>query len=183
MRNDIVQEWAFKLASFKSEANIFFAQRETSQSRAYTLDQSYNDLNGLNIKQDDLFRQSLRCVEVGVFRAAHVMAWAGLVDCLHTLAASDQFSRLNTARPNWTINSIEKLRDDHGEFNQIEAFFVAGLITKTEKKALHGMLSKRNECAHPADYFPTFNETLGYISEAFQRLAAIEKRFPQFVIF
>lgn len=108
------------------------------------------------------------------------MAWAGMTDCMQELAASDGFAALNAARPAWNVTSIEYLREEVTEFALIDAFKVMGVLGKAEKKALHGMLSKRNECAHPADYFPTFNETLGYITEIFSRLAAIEKRYPNF---
>ena len=153
---------------------------ESSPTRGVTLDDSYRALTGLNLKQDDLFRQALRCVEVEVFRAAHVMAWAGLIDCLQGLIASDAFASLNAARPNWTISSIEQLSEVHTEHALIEAVHAMNLIGKAEKKALQGMLSKRNECAHPAEYYPTFNETLGYITEIFARLRAIEKRYAGF---
>jgi hypothetical protein len=43
-------------------------------------------------------------------------------------------------------------------------------------KALHGLLSRRNECAHASDYFPDLNETLGYVVELFQRIAYLQKR-------
>ena len=43
-------------------------------------------------------------------------------------------------------------------------------------KALHGLLNRRNECAHPSDYFPDLNETLGYLSELFQRIEYLERR-------
>jgi hypothetical protein len=43
-------------------------------------------------------------------------------------------------------------------------------------KALHGLLNRRNECAHPSDYFPNFNETLGYLAELFQRVAFLQNK-------
>lgn len=177
---ETVNLYLWKLRQFEREANNIFGVVESAKSRIVTLDDSYSKLANLSLKQDDLFRQSLRCVEVGVFRAAHVMAWAGMTDCLHAIVASDSFVRLNLARPNWQITSIEKLRDDVGEYNQIESFRAADLISKTERKALQGLLSKRNECAHPADYFPSYNETLGYIAEIFQRIAALQLRYPNF---
>ena len=182
MLHEIVNRYSCRLIQFQREANDILGVIETAKSRIVTLDDSYNQLKNLSLKQDDLFRQALRCVEVGVFRAAHVMAWAGMTDCLHSIVASDSFLSLNQARPNWHITSIEKLRDEVGEYNQIEAFRAANLVSKTERKALQGLLSKRNECAHPADYFPSYNETLGYIAEIFQRIAALQQRYPNFEI-
>lgn len=171
-----------RLNNFASEANSLFSSFESSSTRTHTLDESYQKLSSLSLKQDDLFRQSLRCVEVGVFRAAHVMAWAGFVDCLLSLVASDSFSKLNNARPNWSISSLEQLSENYTEFAIIDAMRVMNALGKSEAKALHGMLSKRNECAHPGNYFPGFNETLGYISEIFARLRSIDARYPNLIL-
>ncbi|WP_150125550.1 hypothetical protein [Sphingomonas sp. LM7] len=145
-----------------------------------TLDESYVTLTGLTLRQDEIFRQGLRCVENGLFRAAHVMAWAGMVDCLQTLIASDGFTKLKAVRSKWTLNSVEQMSEFYTEYALIEAMGAMNIFTKAEAKALFGMLSKRNECAHPGDYFPSFNETLGYISEIFSRLRAITTRYPSF---
>jgi hypothetical protein len=106
------------------------------------------------------------------------MAWAATVDCLQSIVASDGFARLNETRPNWNVLSIEQLGEKHTEHALIEAILAMGLVNKAESKAFFGMLSKRNECAHPGSYFPTYNETLGYIAELFSRLAMLAKRHP-----
>jgi hypothetical protein len=41
-------------------------------------------------------------------------------------------------------------------------------------KALHGLLNKRNECAHPSDFYPDMNGSLGYISELLSRVATLQ---------
>jgi hypothetical protein len=177
-----IGEWANRLNQFEVEAHSILGRLESAKSRTITLDHSYNDLAGLSLKQDDIFRQALRCVENELYRAAHVMAWAGLVDCLLALIASDSFTRLSAARPAWGITSTEELAEAYTEFAIIDALQVMGALGKAEKKALHGMLSKRNECAHPGTYFPGFNETLGYISEVFSRLRNILNKYPGLVL-
>lgn len=179
MQHNEIADWAKRVAHFQADAHAIFSKLESSKSRNVTLDQSYKALAGLTLRQDEIFRQSLRCVESDLFRAAHVMAWAGFVDCLQYLTASDQFAQLNTARPKWAINSSDSLAEKFTEHALIEALNVMGVINKAESKAFFGMLSKRNECAHPGDYFPSFNETLGYISEIFSRLNKILRRNPE----
>lgn len=173
-----VADWVGRLAQFEEEAHLIFGRLESSKSRSVTLDKSYNELAGLSVKQDDIFRQALRCVENELFRAAHVMAWAALVDCFHSLVASDGFAQLNDSRPNWNIKSIEQLAEQFTEHALIEAMEAMGVFGKSEKKAFLGMLSKRNECAHPGAYFPGYNETLGYISEVFSRLKRLAIKYP-----
>ncbi|ACV80651.1 hypothetical protein [Nakamurella multipartita] len=42
-------------------------------------------------------------------------------------------------------------------------------------KALQGLLAKRNECAHPGNYEPSINDTLGYLDEMMKRIEALPK--------
>ena len=49
-------------------------------------------------------------------------------------------------------------------------------LAKTEKKALHGLLNRCNECAHPEDFYSGLNEALGYLSELIKRIDAFKLR-------
>lgn len=122
-----------------------------------------------------MFREALRCVENGLFRAAHVLAWSGFIDFLEDLIV-ENIELLKEKRPNWKVSSKEELREKYPEFQIIEAAKDMKILTKSEMKALHGLLSKRNECAHPSEYFPDLNETLGYISELLNRIGKINER-------
>jgi hypothetical protein len=113
-----------------------------------------------------------------VFRAAHVLTFAAFMDYLQSVASRDEFAALNAARPNWQIATLDDLRERYSEYAFIEALRAANLISKNEMKAFHGMLTRRNECAHPSDYFPDMNQSLGYISKALARIEALKKRYP-----
>ena len=165
-----------RVAAFTREAHVTLAIQETSKSRIVLLEQSYSMLKGLSLKQDELFRQSLRCAENALFRASHVMAWSAFMDFFQERLATKKFAKLKKARPVWKLGSVEDLRELYSEFAIIEASRDAGLCSKTEMKALHGLLSKRNECAHPSSFYPGLNETLGYISELFQRVETLKAR-------
>lgn len=162
--------------AFEQEAHSILGTQETSQSRVVLLEQSYDKLAGLSLNQDELFREALRCIENGLFRASHVMAWAGFVDFLQEKLASDGFAKLRAARPNWKFKTVEELREGHPEYQIIEAGRATGLCSKNQTRVLHGLLSKRNECAHPSNYHPTLNEALGYISELLQRLDLFKRK-------
>jgi hypothetical protein len=162
--------------AFREEAHAVLGVHETSKSRVVLLEDTYDKLTGLSLKQDELFRQALRCVEHGLFRAAHVMAWSGCIDFLEERLATDGFKKLRAARPKWNLKSTEDLREQYTEYAIIEASTVSGLCNKNEKKALHGLLSKRNECAHPSSYSPELNDTLGYITELIQRIQNLQAK-------
>lgn len=168
---DIIQRWW----AFEQEAQSILGIHEASKSRVVLLGETYNRLTGLSLKQDELFREALSCTENALFRAAHIMAWAGFIDFVEEKLASDGFAKLRQVRPNWTLTSIEALRE-YPEYQIIDAAQLTRLCSKPERKALHGLLSQRNECAHPSSYDPGLNETLGYISQLLQRLEAINQR-------
>ena len=79
-------------------------------------------------------------------------------------------------KPAWNYYSIEELTEKQSEYAIIELLMDIGYCSKTEKKALHGLLNKRNECAHPSSHVPDMNEALGYISELFKRIEQLQKR-------
>ena len=172
----MLQEWVRRAKLIEVDAHRILAVHEASLSRVVLLENSYNRLGKLSLHQDELLRQALRCVENSLFRAAHVMAWAGFMDFLEQKLASDGLKKLRTIRPKWKAATTEELREYAVEFQIIEAARDLGLCTKTEAKGLHGLLNKRNECAHPSNFFPLLNESLGYISEILQRIEQIRKR-------
>lgn len=160
-----------KITKFEEEAQRALAVHESAPARRITLEVSYGRLGQLSLQQDELFREALRAIEVGLFRASHVLAWAGFI--VHTRIAGNGLELVERLRPNWVVKSVEDLRA-YAEFQVIEAGRELHLYDKTVMKALHGLLNKRNEAAHPSDYFPDLNETLGYISEIFQRVERLK---------
>ena len=147
---------------------------ESSRSRALTLDASYKALGMLSVKQDDLFRQALRCIEAELYRAAHVMAWAAAIDFLHARLGTD-LAGCRTARPKWKVANVEDLREQ-ADYQVIELAYEVGALRKNEMKAFLGHLNTRNECAHPDDVYPGLNQALGYIDDLFKRLQRLKER-------
>jgi hypothetical protein len=171
-----IRQYVGRAQRFAEDAAKILGSHETSAERLITLDASYADLDELSVQQDDLFRQALRCVEHGLFRAAHVMAWAAFMDFLEEKLSSDGLVKLRALRPAWKGSTMEEMREYVAEHQLIEATQPLGLCTKNQMKALHGLLHRRNECAHPSSYFPGLNETLGYISETIQRLKQLQPK-------
>ena len=150
------------------EVQSILATFESSPARVITLERSYADLENLSLDQDEMFREALRAVELGLFRAAHVLAWAGFMDWLHHLFADHHLKPIQEALPKWKIKKAEDFRE-HSDFQVIEAGKSAKVYVDSTKRSLHGNLDRRNECAHPSDYFPDLNMALGYISDLLDR--------------
>jgi hypothetical protein len=164
--------WLTRTKSFEVEAHLILGTNEAAvQSRVITLSQVYDKVNALSVRQDGMMRESLKCVEYGLNRAAYVMSWAACADLVKEKLASDGLAKLRAQRSNWPQSAdINELAEKFPEHQLIEALRAVGLATKGEMNGLIGLLQRRNECAHPTGYIPTLNETLGYISEIIQRI-------------
>lgn len=168
-----VADWA---STVQLDLARHLAQREGSAHRVLTLTESFDKLTNLSIKQDALMREALYCVEQGLYRPAHVAAWAAFIDFCHDWGATgSNLPAIQAARPKWNINVPADFRL-YTDFALFEAFETSSLISKTFMKAAHGLLNKRNECAHPEDYDPTINDTLGYVDELMKRIDALQKK-------
>jgi len=165
-----------RVNAFRKEAHQILAVHESAPSRTVILDDTYKKLTGLSLQQDELLRQSLRCVENKLFRAAHILAWIALIDFIQHKLSSDGFVKLNTIRPNWNISSIDDLHERISEFQIIEVCRELGLLSNQRMRMIHGLLSKRNQCAHPSDFFPDYNQTLGYISDIIQQIEYFQQK-------
>lgn len=158
-----------RVVAMEVDAQRLLAVHESAPARKITLEESYQRLGQLSVQQDELFREALRAIEVGLYRASHVLAWAGFIDFLHVRVFASGTAALLTIRPKWSISSAEDFRE-YADYQVVEAGRDLRIYNKTTMKAIHGLLNKRNEAAHPSGYFPTMNETLGYVSEVFNRV-------------
>ena len=111
MNEDAAQSFIARARAFEAEAHTILGVHETAASRVVLLDESYKSLEGLNLRQDDLMRQALRCVENGLFRAAHVMAWAAFMDFLEEKLESDGLKKVRSVREKWKYSKMEELRE------------------------------------------------------------------------
>ncbi|MBI4287847.1 MAG: hypothetical protein HY671_05405 [Chloroflexi bacterium] len=160
-----------KVEAFRLEANELFARHEGSKYRTISVDNTRQRIQGLSLQQHELFVEALACVEQSVYRAAHVIAWAAFMDFLERKLASDGLAKLRVARTTWgQYKTIDEIRENVPEYQIIEAARDVGLLSKSETKTILGLLAKRNECAHPSEYRPGLNESLGFISELLNRI-------------
>lgn len=173
---EILQDLLTKAHAFGNEAHRILARHEATVSRVITVEDTYRTLTGLSLHQDQLFRESLKCVENWLFRAAHVMAWAGFMDYLEDKMISEYSADIQVARPKWSVSSKEDLREQATEHQLIIVCREVKLFSKNERNAFMGLLNTRNECAHPSSYSPTLNETLGFISQLLNRINTLQQK-------
>jgi hypothetical protein len=168
---EILRALKESVEAFEVEAHEILAKHESSRSRVISVEETRKRLTELSLQQDELFQQAIECVERGIYRAAHVMAWAAFIDYLEDKLASDGLVKVKAIKSGWTkYQTIEELRESIPEFQIIEAARDVSLLSKNEMKSIQGLLSKRNECAHPTGYSPDLNESLGFIAELLKRI-------------
>lgn len=175
MTRPLLDEILGRVADLEVGVRETLAGYEETHERVITLEKSYRDLGKLSIAQDELFREALRAVEVELYRAAHVLGWAGLIDFLHEYLWEHFEAKLLQERQAWNLKAAEDLREQT-DYSVIETGRVVGAYNKTVMKALHGLLAKRNECAHPFDFYPDLNEALGYLGELLKRIDFLQKK-------
>ncbi|MGH9212467.1 MAG: hypothetical protein ACRD2C_17595 [Acidimicrobiales bacterium] len=167
-----------RAAIFEAEAHALLeAYEDAHQSRVIKLGDVLNLLTALDLHQEVLFRQALRCAQNEIYLAAHVMAWAALMDLFEEKLASDGLAKVHAGYPKWaTHKTLEDLRENIKEHQLIEAGKKVKLLTHSQMKSLHGHLHTRNQAAHPTRYDPGINETLGYIESLIKFAAVIEEK-------
>lgn len=172
-----VQRYASKAAAFEVAAHRLFSAFDSSPSRVIELVDARKQLTILNLRQGDLIEEALRAIEAELFRPAVVMSWAAFMDFVEEKLASDNLQAVHARRPNLSkFTSLDDLKENVTEHQLLEVAHDVKVITKAEKKALHGLLSKRNECAHPSGYKPTLNEAIGFVAELLNRVPTIDQR-------
>jgi hypothetical protein len=162
--------------AFRDEAHLILGRHEAAPSRVIILKATYEKLGKLSLSQDDMLRQALRCSEQGLYRAAHVMAWAAFVDFLFEKLNSDGLVKLRAGRPRWVGKDIFEMAEWYPDHQFIDAARDIGFATKNEAKQMISLLDRRNECAHPTAYYPDLNMTLGYVSQLLQLIASLQPR-------
>ena len=162
------------ILDLQKKENHILSRYESSSSRTITLDSSYRRLSKLSLRQKELFEEAFKCIEHGGHRSAIVLAWASFIDFLGDKIGEDNFIKLNEKK-NWNISNTDDLREKASDSIIIECALEIGLINKSTTKSLRGSLALRNECGHPSDYKPEFNEALGYVSQLLNRIGLLQK--------
>lgn len=177
METDLIQHFKHRVTAFETMAHQILSTQEASKSRVISLYQSLSKLDDLSLDQDEQFRQALQCVEHGLYKAAYVLSWAGFMDFLEHKLTSEGLTSVHSARPKWARwTSLDMLRENIPEHQLIDVARDVGLLSKADVKALHGDLSRRNECAHPSSFQPGLNESLGYVSGLLRRVEVLLSR-------
>ncbi len=155
------------------EEHLRIASRaQASRSRAASIEVTLRGIQALSARQDELLKESAMAAHYGLYRSAHVAAFAALVDAVHQRAHRlGLLSAIQAKRAKWTVASVDDLQE-YSDFQVSEVCKEVGAISRSQLKSFHGLLHRRNQCAHPSDYTPSLDETLGFMSETLKLIEA-----------
>lgn len=174
--DDIISTMRERAYNFDKEARFILSKHEAARTRVITIENTRNRLIELSIQQQSLLNEALFCLEIGLYRAAHVSAWAAFIDYLEQKLAKDGFVKVRSIRERWKCYSIEDLRENVPEQQIIDVAKDLKLISRNDAHILKGYLARRNDCAHPSDFIPDLNESLGYVTDIIQFIEKISVR-------
>ena len=178
MKSKSIQEILRDVNKFRTSSHKIFAIHESSsKSRKVLLEQTKKKLTFLSLEQHSLLEESLNCIEFGLYRGACILSWIAFIDFLQKKISEDNLKKINSIRKGWNkYKTLAELKENIPEFQFIEVARDIKFITKAESRSIFGLLSKRNECAHPGGYCPNLNESIGYVSEIINRIDQLKDR-------
>ncbi len=170
-----LEEIVDRIGLLKRDIDSLVGRHESSPVRVFELQETIRNLKKLTLKQQTMLDEAVTCLQHETYRGAHVLSWAAMADYLETWLVSDK-KKLADLYPDWNTETLEKLRESSNEFKIISALRKCDCIGKDEEQVLQGLLKRRNLCAHPTDYKPDLNMSVGYLSELKHWFETFEKR-------
>lgn len=167
---EVVEYYYERARKFEEDALRLLASHEVSKPKIVSLAETRKRLQALNVDQQRLFDEAIRCAEFGLCRAAIVISWAGFID-YYEAKLEERMSQVHNIRPKWSNHHTkEDLADNIPESQLLDVGKDVGIFRKAELRAIAGLLAKRHECAHPHPRSPSVNEAVGYIADLLGRV-------------
>ena len=158
-------EWLSRARKATKKAHAILSVHESSTSRVILLEDLVKKLSGSPVDVQEYFKESIKCLEAGVFRAAVVFSWAGHFDVYSDYLYRAHEADIRSIRKNWGFKDIVELREKYAESQILDVGKDVKFINKSTLRILQGQLSQRNSCAHPTMYKPSMNTTIGYVDQ------------------
>lgn len=157
--------WIIKAKKAERDAHEILAIHEASPSRVVLLEDLIKLLSGTPIDVQDYFKESIKCLEQELFRAAIVMSWAGHFHVYSEVIFTRHEDEIKLLRPKWNFTDVNELKENYPEAQILDVAKEVKFTTKAKLRILQGQLSTRNQCAHPTLYKPSLNSAIGYVDE------------------
>jgi hypothetical protein len=163
-----------EVGALERDHNAVLANVQRSKARAATVEATLSAISTLSPRQSDLLTEAALAVKYQLYRSATVASFAAVVDALHQRIDRKGHVAIIAAARKWKLATVDDLQE-YANHQVAEAARDAATISKAQMKSVHGLLHRRNQCAHPTGYSPTLDEALGFISEALALIEAFDK--------
>ena len=158
-------EWVSRTRKAAREAHDILSIHESSPSRVVLLEELVRKLSGTPIDVQEYFKESIRCLESGLFRATVVFSWSGHFGVYSEYLYRAHEADIRSIRDKWKFNDVFELREKYAESQILDVGKEVKFIKNPTLRILQGQLSQRNSCAHPTMYRPSMNTTIGYVDQ------------------
>jgi hypothetical protein len=155
----------------RDAAHTILEIHEAAASRVVALTHSFKNLGGLPVDVAEYYRESLNALQVGCYRAAIVMSWAGFIHTVTEHMVSHHQAALITHYPKWDTGTTEELLESTPEAQILEAGKKITVFNNQTLNIYKGWLSTRNQSAHPTLYQPSRNVALGFVDAVIREVA------------
>lgn len=158
---DALERLLKRRSNARTAAHTILEDHEASASRVIEFSESFKRLRQLPVDVADYYREALRSLQTGCYRAAIVLAWSGFIYCITEKMVTGYHKELKSNYGKWKVGSADALLSDVPDAQILEAAKKVGLIDHQTLNIYKGWLSTRNQCAHPTLFEPGRNVALG----------------------
>lgn len=159
------QEWVKRSLLARREAHLALSTHERSTSRVVLLEDLVKQLSGAPVDVQDYFKESITCLEHGLYRSGMVLAWSGHFHVYSEMLLLKHEAEIRKVRLKWVFRDLTELKEQVAEAQLLDVGREIKFIGKAALRVLQGQLSQRNQCAHPTLYRPSMNAAIGYVDE------------------
>ncbi|WP_040433323.1 hypothetical protein [Chlorobium ferrooxidans] len=156
-------EWIARARKAERNAHSILSVHESAASRIVLLEDLLKKLSGAPIDVQEYFKESIRCLEYGLLKAAIVFSWAGHFEVFSEYLFIKHEVDIRNLRKNWSFKDLIELKEQYSESQILDVSKDVAYINRAQLRLLQGQLSQRNQCAHPTLYKPSVNVTIGYV--------------------
>lgn len=157
--------WVTKARKAERAGHAALSIHESSASRIVLLEDLVKKLSGAPVDVQQYFKESIRCLENGLFKAGVVFSWAGHFHVFSEYLYANHESDIRTLRQRRVFKDLTELKEQYSESQILDAGKEVKFINRAQLRVLQGQLSQRNQCAHPTMYQPSLNSSVGYVDE------------------
>ncbi|MFB2659585.1 hypothetical protein [Shewanella mangrovisoli] len=158
-------DWVSRVRNAQRAGHVILSVHESAASRIVLLEDLVKKLSGTPVDVQQYFKESVCCLENGLFKAGMVFSWAGHFHVFSEYLYAHHEHDIRESRQKWNFKDLTELKEQYSESQILDVGKEVKFVNRAQLRVLQGQLSQRNQCAHPTMYQPSLNASVGYVDE------------------